>query len=72
MHLVDIDVVILEDLSVVNFEAILTIAAFGDNDVMAEKLHIKATCGRFAVRPKCDERRYNQDEGFSPDHFPAP
>lgn len=36
MHLIDVDIVILQDLSVVDFQAILAIAPFGNDDVVVE------------------------------------
>ncbi|MGR9215146.1 hypothetical protein ACU8KG_28780 (plasmid) [Rhizobium leguminosarum] len=36
MRLIDVDIVILQDLSVVDFRAIVAIAPFGDDDVVVE------------------------------------
>ncbi|WP_165419734.1 hypothetical protein [Rhizobium leguminosarum] len=36
MRLIDVDIVILQDLSVVDFRAIVAIAPFGDGDVVVE------------------------------------
>ncbi|MFH7611505.1 hypothetical protein RA272_28835, partial [Pseudomonas syringae pv. tagetis] len=65
-------IVVLQDLSVVDFQTILTIVAFSDHDMMTEKLHVQVACGSMAVRPQRNTRRKYQHVGFSPDHVPAP